>query len=547
MNQFTNDNINLTRVLGELRVRTVPILLASALAGLIAFGIAKLQPKQYEATARIMATYNTYSNNGLPSPPLPQGALSDAILNPIVQGEIGHAIDTLSEANFNNQDKSALKTKLASELAQGNMEFFQLQGRVDLTGNGTYLLSATNKSPLVAQTLVNAAAQALLNWDINRTQDRVRVAQKANDARIATISTLLNSAGGDKQALLRERDNLVRVRGELQAIERVTTPTLQITAPAVLPILPVAPKPTRSGALAALLTLIATSSLFALRSVLDRSVSAAIDLKALSLRLLGELPRIAGKNTLSVLNNLRQGAAGESMSFLRTNLNTLLSRDSNKIVLVTSSLPGEGKSNVCAALADAFAAAGQKTLIIDADLRRPSQHAIWAGMPAAEWVNLPGAAPFPGEEKQDLQAVLANPEAAQVKKLRHNLHFLPAGQPSSRAAELFSSSAFATNLKRWASGYDVVVIDSPPVLSVADPIVLAPQASGTLLVLEAGRATQEGVQRVMDQLMLNNARILGVVLNKVARVRHEDHYHAYPTYPADNGNRIASRARKDSK
>ena len=108
--------------------------------------------------------------------------------------------------------------------------------------------------------------------------------------------------------------------------------------------------------------------------------------------------------------------------------------------------------------------------------------------------------------------------------MRENLDFLPAGSPTTAAAELFTGGDLGVALKHWSPGYDVILVDSPPALTVADPILIAPYSTGVMLVVEAGRTSQDALRRVADSMALAEAQLLGVVLNKFDPRSREGYY-----------------------
>ena len=126
-----------------------------------------------------------------------------------------------------------------------------------------------------------------------------------------------------------------------------------------------------------------------------------------------------------------------------------------------------------------------------------------------------------------MRTATKDPETAKARKLQDKLHFLPAGPATWRSSEFLSNGSFAAALKRWGTSYDVILIDSPPALAVADAVMLAPLASGVLFVLEPGRTTHEAMARILDAFSLGKANLLGVVFNKV-NPRSRDRYSYYP-------------------
>ena len=181
-------------------------------------------------------------------------------------------------------------------------------------------------------------------------------------------------------------------------------------------------------------------------------------------------------------------------------------------------MPGEGKTTTAINLAVSFADAGSRVILVDADLRRPC---------VAEYLGLEGAA--------GLTTVLIG--AAEVADVVQpwqgsSLDVLPSGEIPPNPSELLGSVEMSMLLAGLVESHDVVVLDSPPLLAVADATLLSRLASGTVLLAGADRVHKAQVRQSLESLAMVDARLLGVVLNKVSR-RRDDGYYAYrPSSPA---------------
>ncbi len=229
-------------------------------------------------------------------------------------------------------------------------------------------------------------------------------------------------------------------------------------------------------------------------------------------------------NSLIRLMTSRRSAA-EAIRTLRSNLRFLIMRYSSdgkmKTFIITSAIKGEGKSFISAALGIAFAQTGKRVIVVDADLRKPDLHKF---LGVDETVGLANV----------LKDTASLDEALKETKVP-NLYLLPAGvlpkgSDSVTPAELFSSEAMQHLLQRLKERFDLVIIDTPPMMAVADPSILAPMADGILLVVELGHVTKTAVQEVKEQLELAQAKILGAVINKASRKRGYDYYRDYYYY-----------------
>lgn len=525
-----HDDIDFGRTLEALRRSAWALLLCALLVGAGVYGYFRRQTPVYAAKTMILSSGNQTGNQTVNStlvsaPPLPPGALEGALASVSVLSVIREGVNGIVE--LRPEQRAKLRQTLAEEAAAGRSATLRISGQVDLFGNGTYTLSAEHPNPLVAAQLANLAADALVEWDTQRGLTKVTAARQALAAQLRDIENSLQREGPlgsnptrAQRTLLNLRSNRQDQLNNLLTLERAVMGSLLVVAPAVPPYDPARPRPLRNGVLAGLFALFAAAGLVVLRASLHRTVATDLDLKGLELRLLGEVPRLRQlRRGQSLLAALHRGRGADSVAFLANNVGARLPQAQPKVVLVTSLLPGEGKSSLSAALADTFAGNGQRVLLLDADLRRPTQRRLWGvAAETADWLNLPGTAPFPGEEARDLQSALRVPEAAQARKLRDNLHLVTPASQAAPPARL-SPEAFAAALRVWGAGYDVVVVDAPPALAVADPLALAPFVGGVLLVLEPGKASFGGVQRLVDALALSDANVIGVAFNKVDRRR----------------------------
>ncbi|RKX28461.1 MAG: hypothetical protein DRP47_04285 [Candidatus Zixiibacteriota bacterium] len=173
-----------------------------------------------------------------------------------------------------------------------------------------------------------------------------------------------------------------------------------------------------------------------------------------------------------------------------------------KAILITSAVLAEGKSTICSFLA--LSAARQKkmkTLLIDADLRRPSIHKFFAMQRENGLVEV-------------LSGDLGAAEAVKHTNLE-NLHIITAGRFIHEPSELFDAEAIGRIVNEMKFYYDLVLVDCAPVLPVSDPMLLASKLDAIILVIKAGETQKEVVERAVDILGSNGSRILGVVLNNM--------------------------------
>jgi succinoglycan biosynthesis transport protein ExoP len=219
-------------------------------------------------------------------------------------------------------------------------------------------------------------------------------------------------------------------------------------------------------------------------------------------RSLGLLPPAHRDSDLQVLFTHTQprSPAAESFRALRTSL--LLSNLGNipRIILVTSSLPREGKTTVSANAALVMAQAGSRVLLVDADLREPAIARTFGIQSEG------GISALIGGTKTLDEVLISAPQVP-------NLSILPAGAVPAQPTEILGSDAMKKFLARWRNEFDHIIIDTPPCLSFTDAVLLSREADGVLLVARWGQTTRSALRRASDLLMQVNANMVGIVLN----------------------------------
>ncbi|MDO5699859.1 MAG: polysaccharide biosynthesis tyrosine autokinase [Bowdeniella nasicola] len=275
------------------------------------------------------------------------------------------------------------------------------------------------------------------------------------------------------------------------------------------PSAPISPSLKKNLAYALLLGIALAGTFVLVRTLLDRKVRSSESVQAATaLPVLGTIPsdkRLSKQRqvvSLTPSSRDRGGwATAEAVRELRTNLTFANVDDPARSIVMTSSLPGEGKSLVAANLAAAIGATGQPTILIDGDLRRPMQSSIFS---------LPGSAGLTDllSGAVDLQDVL------QLWKPGSNLYLLNAGRTPPNPSELLGSRRMRTLLAELSRSY-FVIVDSPPILPVTDAAVLSSSADGVLVVVEANRTNIDALVDATGRLRKMNSNTLGVVLNQV--------------------------------
>jgi polysaccharide biosynthesis transport protein len=273
---------------------------------------------------------------------------------------------------------------------------------------------------------------------------------------------------------------------------------------ATVPTDPASPDHLRTGILGLLVGLALGVGAAFLRERLDDAIRSHEELeRRLGAPVLATVPRVAvwRRREEALLVTLREpkDPVSEAFRTLRTNLQFLATKEDLQILVVTSATAGEGKTSIVANLGVVSAQAGRKVVLVSADLRRPRLHRFMGtGNDTGLSLVLSDATP--------LWQASRDPHI-------HNMRVIPSGPVPPNPAELLQSEGMDEVLRQVREFADLVIIDTPPVLAVADASILAARADGLLLVVDAESASRSATAQARGQLENAGARILGAVLN----------------------------------
>lgn len=295
------------------------------------------------------------------------------------------------------------------------------------------------------------------------------------------------------------------------------TGTVSIVESADLPASPVRPRTSLNTLMGALVGLVVAGAIVVLYEYLDNTVKTPEDVDAAA-----GMPTLGGVSRFPKAQHRVQSlvvaagdhtAAAEAYRVLRTNLQ--FSTLQAHTLLVTSASPREGKTTTTANLAAAIAQTGQRVVVVDSDLRRPGLHEV-----------------FGLGNGGGLTNALMSEEPAPQRLLQptdcENLSLLASGPTPPNPSEMLSSRRMDAALAALREEADVILLDSPPLLAVADASILGAKVDGAILVVDAGRTRGPALQRAATALTQTGTKIMGVILNKVAESRHS--YYGYGYY-----------------
>jgi capsular exopolysaccharide synthesis family protein len=338
----------------------------------------------------------------------------------------------------------------------------------------------------------------------------------------------LNRKSGQYGTLKREvESNQEILRGLLTRSKQsglegeMTHSNIRIVEEADVPRGPLWPQKTRNYELALLMGLGLGIGLCLLFEHLDNTFKTPDDVKQhLGLPFLGMVPDVSQRSRGTnaprpspLILRSPKSAVAEAYRVLRTNLIFSTADRTGHVLAISSANPGEGKTTTVANLAASLAINGSRVLAVDADLRRPTMHQHF------------GLAKTPG--LSDLIVGKCRPSEAIHKTQFGGLQVLPCGYVPPNPTELLGSASLREIVAALRTHYDWILIDTPPILAMADTAVLCPLVDGVAIVVGAEQSTRPAVQRSVDQIKSVNGRMLGVILNKVNFERNSYYYGQY--------------------
>ncbi len=484
------------------------IVAATLIAAVVAFVIsAAVLPKVYEADARLVVGQALTSTNPDPrqfdtAQQLAAAYVSLSEDRPVLEGALKRSGLKLSLVEFGPRlDVSAVR----------DLPFIEIIGRDSDPKRAAAIANAMAAEIVaIAPTLSGQASNQMEFLDASLRAIQAQIEQirpeidaltvlpgrtAAQDTRLETLVGRLVTLGSTYAAYL-----------EFSVASEANQVT--IVEPAVAPPAPASPRPLFNVGIAAALAFLLSVGAAMLWEQFDDRLKTAEDVERVTgLATVGLIRRMPGERDRPVFYRLAtllypRSPVAESFRALRTNLEFASLDQGLRTIVVTSSVPSEGKTVVAANLAIAFAQSGRKTILVDADLRRSGVHRIF---------QLPdelGLTDLVRTDEITLQDVTRTTEAP-------NLSVITAGTIPANPAELLGSHRMATIIERLTAAADMVIIDTPPVTAVTDAAVVAARADATVLVIQSHRSSERVVRQGLEALGKVNAHVVGAVLNNV--------------------------------
>jgi non-specific protein-tyrosine kinase len=522
------------------------LILGAVLAGLAAFVVSQLQTPQYQATTTMLVnqsqagsgqSYNDVLANQQLSKTYGQIVTSSLVLQPVAEWagltydelramvSAGVRRDTqLIDITVRDTDPERAAV-LANQIGEAFAEQIQ---------NAQLTQQTQAKNDLDQQ---SAFVQGVIQERRDELQTLNAMPAGMPESQRQTRISIVNSEISDLHERLEQlNDNLQDLRVESLKSTNSVTPVNEARAPSS----PVSPRTMFNTVLGALVGLIIAAGFAAVFEYLDDTVKSAADVSRVTgFVTLGTIQRFADvssgrrfrKSVREQASTSKTGKTGspsgqivtvtnehsptdEAYRMVRTNLEFARSGRPNRTMLITSALPGEGKSTTSANLAIAMAQTGRRVVLVDADLRRPSLHRVF-GVPNATGLST--------------LFVMDNPTLVGLLRPTpiETLQLLPSGPLPPNPVELMASDRMEEIITLLTGEADFVIFDSPPLLSVADSVTLAARLDGVVLVVDAGRTRSGLLARAAELLNQAHAHVWGVVLNRVKARSSEGYYYYY--------------------
>jgi succinoglycan biosynthesis transport protein ExoP len=362
--------------------------------------------------------------------------------------------------------------------------------------------------PKTAQVVANAYVNAYIDFRRKQSVGDLLAASQEVQSKVDELQRQIDSVQGpdqaaQRQALIEQQSLFKQKLDQLQVDAALRTGGAQLVRPAALPSDPVEPRPLRTLGLALLIgVLLGVAGAF-LVDYLDDSIKGREDLEraAGSLPVLAVIPIDPPPDHRPIAVSRPDDPAVEAYRTLRTSVQFLGIEKPLKVLQVTSPIQAEGKTTTIANLAVMLARAGSRVALVDGDLRRPLLHTVFAVDDTTGLTN----------------ALLGTPTEDVLRPtFEDHVTVLPAGPVPPNPSELLGSKRMASLVADLAERFDVVLIDSPPVLPVSDAMVLTAAVDGVLVVVQAKRTTTKQLDEAIRRLGQVSAPVLGLVLNRLA-------------------------------
>jgi succinoglycan biosynthesis transport protein ExoP len=480
-----------------------------ALLGLgISLALSLTATKQYAATAQLLV--QSAGNLGLDSG----------------SGQVPTSTDVQTELQLvtSAQVQSQVRAQLGSAPGVSAAEVGQ---------TNVIALTAVSPEPARAAQIANAYASAFVSWSTTTSISSLTVAEGQLTKQINAIGTeigkLPSSSAAQVTALSNQQAVLKGQLAQLQVAGATASTGLELVTPAAVPTSPSSPKPLEDALLGLLAGLLLGVGAAFLRDNLDDTLTTGEAVERVGgTTVLATVPMVASwrRNANPVVISVSEPTSppAEAYRSLRTSLQFVRSDGTVRTILVTSPSAGDGKTATVVNLGAVFAQAGARVVLVSCDLRRPGLGQFFAPAGHAELSSV-----LSGEQPID-RALSPVPSV-------DGLWTLGSREVAANPTELLGGDRMRSLVDDLAKRFDIVLIDSPPVLPVADALILSGYADAVVLVVAAGSTRRAGLRRAAEKLAQAGAPVVGAVLNKATAQDGYGHgyYGGYQPYVVPRG------------
>jgi capsular exopolysaccharide synthesis family protein len=454
--------------------------------------------KQYSATAQLLVQ------------PSVTAATAGMAPQPVTQTDVATELQLVTSAPV----VQAVRAKLGSAPAVAATQVGQ---------TNVIAITATSRVPSRAARIANLYANAFVQYRQQVTSSSLASVEAQLRSQISALAKQTRSLGGNPtsaaaSALLNQEAVLKEQLAQMEVSGAVNTGEVALVTPALTPVSPSSPKPVQD----ALLGLAAGFALglgasFLRESLDDRLTSKEAAERAGGAPVLAMTPLVpSGRRSEPTVTVLAEPSspAAEAYRSLRTSLQFARQERRLRVIVVTSPAVGDGKTSTLANLGVVFAQAGERVLLVSCDLRRPK---------IGEFFGI--------DEQAGLTSILLGEHTLEQVLVPapgvDRLTLLPAGPIPPNPAEVLNGDQARAIFGRLREQFDLVLIDSPPVLPVTDAAILSQYADATLMLAAADQTRRADLHRAAEKLDQVGATILGIVLNKVTKQTSREYGYGY--------------------
>jgi capsular exopolysaccharide synthesis family protein len=497
-------------------------IIPAVILGLLGYFVDSKQPRVYASTVSIYVS--------VPPPAINSTGGLGATSNVAVQ--LAAQAGSLVNATVVTQ-----KTDAIADAIWPNYHIsrhFEGTNNPQATDSPLLVLTCNDELAVRAAKACNVLAHQLIAYVLGQQQARWNADEAALRAEIAHNQDLLHKAefreshgtpAQESAAIARAKDLNTEIGVQIANLNDLkagldnSQEEMSITIPARVRHRAISPRPLRMAVILGVTTLLICGGGVYLWEKYDFRLRSPEEVEAIAgAPILGTIPIFAVNDPAASLITVTspRSQVSEAYRLLRTNIQFTDVDKSNRVIVVTSCLAKEGKSTTVSNLAQVFAEGGSSVVVIDTDLRRPSLHRV-----------------FGVDKRSGLTSALAEEHLnghGIYQTTEPNLSVMASGPLPPNPADVLSSGRMKSMMRKLVSEREIVLLDSPPILSVADASVLTSMADGVVLVVDLARTKRRDLERARDSINAVGGNLLGIVVNRLSPQTSGQYYYYYSHY-----------------